>query len=49
MITMPENVTYVLENRTPFFYFNIKEREKVNCRLNTRLISNTEAVLEISD
>ena len=49
MITMPENVTYVLENRTPFFYFNIKEREKVNCRLNTKLISNTEAVIEISD
>ena len=49
MITMPENVSYVLENRTPFFYFNIKEREKVNCRLNTKMISNTEAVIEISD
>ena len=49
MITMPENVTYVLENRTPFWYFNVKEREKVNCRLNTVLISNTEAAIEISD
>tara|TARA_R100000808_G_scaffold25064_1_gene61144 strand:- start:962 stop:2326 length:1365 start_codon:yes stop_codon:yes gene_type:complete len=49
MITMPENVTYVLENRTPFWYFNIAEREKINCRLNTKLISNTEAALEISD
>ena len=49
MITMPENITYVLENRTPFYYFNIKDREKVNCRLNTMLISNTEAAIEISD
>ena len=49
LITLPENVAYVLENRTPFWYFNVKEREKVNCRLNTVLISNTEAAIEISD
>jgi hypothetical protein len=49
MITMPENVTYVLENRTPFFFFNVEERMKINCRLNTILISNTECAIEISD
>tara|TARA_R110002020_G_scaffold180072_3_gene374010 strand:- start:2729 stop:4117 length:1389 start_codon:yes stop_codon:yes gene_type:complete len=49
MITMPENVSYVLENRTPFFFFNVKERQKVNCRLRTIMINNTECALEISD
>ena len=49
MINLPENVSYVLENRTPFFYFDVREREKIKVRLNTKMISNTECALEISD
>ena len=49
MINLPENVSYVLENRTPFWYFNIEEREKVEVRLRTKLIGEQDCALEISD
>ncbi len=49
LISLPENVAYVLENRTPYHYFDVEKREKIECRLNTQLISSTEAALEISD
>ena len=49
LITLPENVAYVLENRTPYHYFDVENRKKIECRLNTQLISPTEAALEISD
>jgi len=49
MIMLPENVSYVLENRTPFWFFDVETREKVEVRLNTKMIDNDVAVLEISD
>ena len=49
MINLPENVSYVLENRTPYWFFDIETREKMEVRLNTRMISNDTAALEISD
>jgi len=49
MIMLPENVSYVLENRTPFWFFDVETREKVEVRLNTQMIDNDKAALEISD
>ena len=49
MITLPENVSYVLENKTPYWFFKLPEREKVDVRLNTKLIGPKECALEISD
>lgn len=49
MITLPENVSYVLENKTPYWFFKLPEREKVEVRLNTKLIGPKECALEISD
>jgi len=49
MINLPENVSYVLENRTPYWYFNVEEREKVEVRLKTKMIGEQECALEISD
>lgn len=49
MIMLPENVSYVLENRTPFWFFDVETREKVEVRLNTQMIDNDMAALEISD
>tara|TARA_R110000744_G_scaffold285914_1_gene397251 strand:- start:1737 stop:3125 length:1389 start_codon:yes stop_codon:yes gene_type:complete len=49
MMALPENITYVLENRVPFWFFDIQTRTKIHCRLNVRLISNDEVALEISD
>jgi hypothetical protein len=49
MIMLPENVSYVLENRTPFWFFDLETREKVEVRLNTQMIDNDKAALEISD
>ena len=45
--TFPHNVLYALENRTPYhFHHQLRETEVV---INTKLISDTECVLEISD
>jgi len=49
MIMLPENVSYVLENRTPFWFFDRTTREKIEVRLNTQMIDNDKAALEISD
>jgi len=49
MIHLPENVTYALENRTPYWFFDIETREKMEVRLNTKMIDNDLAALEISD
>ena len=49
MITLPENVSYVLENKTPYWFFKLPDREKVDVRLNTKLIGPKECALEISD
>ena len=49
MISLPENVSYVLENRTPYWFFLREEAGIQNIRLNTKLISNDECALEISD
>ena len=49
MITLPENVSYVLENRTPYWFFKLPHREKVEVRLNTKMIGPKECALEISD
>ena len=49
MIELPENITYVLENRTPYWYFNKETREKLEVRLNTMLIDDNECAIEISD
>ena len=49
LISLPENVAYVLENRTPYHFYDLETRKKIECRLNTQLISPSEAALEISD
>ena len=57
MIVLPENVQYVLENRTPYWFFDMGEidewgqrhREKVEVRLNTKMIGTNMAAIEISD
>tara|TARA_R110002020_G_scaffold42162_1_gene123823 strand:+ start:339 stop:1658 length:1320 start_codon:yes stop_codon:yes gene_type:complete len=49
MITLPENVSYVLENRTPYWFFMPDESTKTEVRLNTKLIGSDECAIEISD
>jgi hypothetical protein len=49
LISLPENISYVLENRTPYHFYDLETRNKIKCRLNTQLISSSEAALEISD
>ena len=45
--TIPYNVLYALENRTPYHYYDYGERKEV--KIDTKLISNTEVALQISD
>jgi len=49
MIVLPENIKYALENRTPYFFIDIIARERLEVRLNTKMISDDECALEISD
>ena len=35
-LTLPENVSYALENRAPFHWY--KEREKVDCRFRVEMV-----------
>ena len=49
MMTLPENVSYVLENRIPFWFFDMDTRQKVHCRLNAVLIGTSEVAIEVSD
>tara|TARA_R100000231_G_scaffold139321_2_gene120157 strand:+ start:10374 stop:11573 length:1200 start_codon:yes stop_codon:yes gene_type:complete len=46
-LNIPENVSYVLENRLPFFFFN--DYEKHDVRLNVQRIGPTTCAIEISD
>ena len=45
--TIPYNVLYALENRTPYYYYDYGERK--NVKIDTKLISNTKVALQISD
>ena len=45
--TIPYNVLYALENRTPYYYYEYGVRKDV--KIDTKLISNTEVALQISD
>lgn len=45
--SVPSDVNYVILNRTPYSFY--KDREFIQCRLNTRQISSKEIALEISD
>ncbi len=47
LLTYPSNVLYVLENRTPYTFYDEGVRQDV--RINTRDIGNKEIALEISD
>ena len=47
VITFPHNVLYALENRTPYTF--VEEFRKTEVIINTKLISESECVLEISD
>jgi len=49
MLELPENIMYVLENRLPYYFFDMSTRAKVDCRLNTQLIGTSEVAIEISD
>ncbi len=49
MLELPENITYVLENRLPYYFFDMSTRGKVDCRLNTQLIGTNEVAIEVSD
>lgn len=50
MIVLPENVSYVLENRTPYWWIDTEDRvPRVECRLNTKMISDNECAIEISN
>lgn len=44
---LPENVSYALENRAPYLFWNDYEKHEV--RLNAQLIGESEIALEVSD
>ena len=46
-IQLPYYVSYALENRTPYYFYYKGRKQEV--RINTKLISETEAALEISE
>tara|TARA_R110002049_G_scaffold2618_1_gene19331 strand:- start:681 stop:1940 length:1260 start_codon:yes stop_codon:yes gene_type:complete len=46
-INLPYIVSYVLENRTPYYFYHLGVR--YNVRINTKQISETDAALEISE
>jgi len=48
-LDLPENISYVLENRIPYHFFDLNTRTKVNCRLNAKLIGVDEVAIEVSD
>jgi hypothetical protein len=49
VINMPENVSYVLENRCPYWFFDMETRQKMEVRLQTKVIGDEMCALEISD
>ena len=48
-ILLPENITYVLENRTPYHFIDPEDNRKVRCRLNVKRTGEEEFALELSD
>lgn len=46
-IKLPYFVSYALENRTPYYFYHKGAKQEV--RINTKLISETEGALEISE
>tara|TARA_R100001015_G_C4626288_1_gene185190 strand:+ start:149 stop:1438 length:1290 start_codon:yes stop_codon:yes gene_type:complete len=46
-LKIPPNVWYALENRTPFEFWHMGNKQE--CLINTRLIGEKEAALEISE
>ena len=46
-IHMPENVSYALENRAPFHWYEMGN--KTECRFRVNMISENECAMEISD
>ena len=49
MINMPENITYVLENRCPYWFFDVETRQKMEVRLQVKMIGDDMCALEITD
>ena len=47
LLTLPNNVSYALENKVPFHWY--KSGHRVDVRLGITLISSNEAAIEISD
>ena len=47
LMSLPNNVSYALENKVPFHWY--KAGSKIEVRLNINLISEEEAAIEISD
>ena len=47
VVTYPANILYALENRTPYNFWD--KGQKIDVRINTNLIGDKTAVLEISE
>jgi len=47
MVTLPENVSYAIENRAPYDFFH--DGNRIESRLNVKRISDQECAMEISD
>ena len=52
-INLPENVSYALENRAPYYFFLEDEqgitKRKIECRLKVNLIGEKKIAIEVSD
>ena len=48
-ILLPENISYVLENRTPFHFIDPETNSTVNCRLNVKRVGSDVFAVELSD
>ena len=52
-INLPENVSYALENRAPYFFYLEDEEgnytKRIECRLKVNLIGEKKVAIEISD
>ena len=52
-ITLPENVSYALENRAPYYFYLQGDdgyyNKRIECRLKVNLISDKKVAIEISD
>tara|TARA_R110001583_G_scaffold117510_1_gene268639 strand:+ start:3260 stop:4525 length:1266 start_codon:yes stop_codon:yes gene_type:complete len=52
-IQLPENVSYALENRAPYYFYLKNEdgnyNKRIECRLKVNLIGDNKVALEVSD